>query len=64
MVSVGPSINKPKFSSKSSILVISSLSSFEVNPFLALTGTLLLILLSNLSMSYEAALVANLRKLP
>ena len=58
-VAVAPSVNRPDFSFDSTILIILSISSFEmnkVNPFLALA------FISNLSNTYEVALVANLGK--
>ena len=56
-VSVAPSINRPEYSSDFIILVIASISSFEmneVNPFPAVTAPLPLIFLSNLSIADEA----------
>ena len=61
--SVNPSINTSKSSNNFTILIISSISSFEmnnVNPFPALTACLPLILLSNLFIPFEAALEAIL----
>ena len=58
-----PSINRPEFSSDSTILIISSISSFEMNKantFPALTAPVPLVFLSNLSNTNEVALVANL----
>ena len=60
-ISVAASINRPGFSSNSTILITSSMSSFEmnkVNPFL--TAPCSLIFLSNLYITYEAALIANI----
>ena len=63
--SLAPSINKPEFSSDSTILIISSKSSFNINkvsPPPALRGPYLLIFLSNLSNIDEVAFVAKLAK--
>ena len=63
--SLAPSINKPQFSSDSTILIISSKSSFNINkvsPPPALRGPYLLIFLSNLSNIDEVAFVAKLAK--
>ena len=67
-VSVIQSINKPEFSSDSNflILIISSISSFEmnkVNTFPALTAPFLFISISNVSKIDEIALVTNLGNL-
>ena len=64
-VSVAPSINRLDFFNDSTILIISSLSSFEmnqVNPFPSLTAPFPLIFLLNLSNTEEVASVTNLRK--
>ena len=64
-VSLAPSINRPDFSNDSAILIILSISSFEINklnPFLYLTAPCPVILFSNLSNTEEVALVANLGK--
>lgn len=60
-----PSINGIKISSDLAVLVTSSILSFgiiKVSPFLALTDPRTLILFSNLSITDEAVLVANLVK--
>ena len=62
-VSVAPSSNRPDFSIDYTILIISSISLFEinkVNPFTYFTVSLPLILLSNLSITFEAAFKAIL----
>ena len=59
------SINRPESFSDFIILIISSISSFEmskVNPFSALTAPCLLIFLSNVSNADEVALVDSLGK--
>ena len=58
-------MNRPEFPSDFMILVVSSISSFEmnkVNPVSALTAHHLLIFLSTFSVTEEGALVANLDK--
>ena len=64
-VSVAPLIHTPDFSGESMILIMSVMSSFEMNklsPFPAITAPCPLIFLSNLSNTDEVALVANLNK--
>ena len=59
-VSVAPSINRPDFSNETTILIISSVFSFEMNKgshFPALTGPCPLISLSNLSNTNKVVLV-------
>ena len=65
-VLVTPSVNTPKSYSDFTILIISCISSFEinkVNPFPALTAPFPLILLSNLFIAFEAKLLTNPGKL-
>ena len=60
---VAPLVNRPNFSSDSAILIISCISSFEineVNPFPALTTLFSLIQFSNLLIAFEAAFEAIL----
>ena len=62
---VAPSINKPEFSSDSTILIKLLKSWFEINEvnlFPALKTPVSLVFLSNFSFANEAALVANLCK--
>ena len=64
-VSFPPSIDRPDFSSGSTLLIISSISLFEmnkVNSFPALTTPFLLFFLSNLSDTDKVPLVSNLGK--
>ena len=66
-VSVIPSINIPEFSNKLIILIISFISSFEINKvnlFPALTVPFPLIFLSNLFIAIEVKLLTNPGKLP
>ena len=66
-VSVTPSINIPEFSNKLIILIISFISSFEINKanlFPALTVPFPLIFLSNLFIAIEVKLLTNPGKLP
>ena len=61
-VSLIPSINTFEFSNDFLILIISFISSFEinkVNPFLALTIRFPLIFLSSLFIAFEAKLLTN-----
>ena len=65
-VSVIPSINTFEFFDDFMILIISLISSFEINKvniFLALTATFPLIFLSNLFIAFEAKLLTNPGKL-
>ena len=64
-VSIALSINGPEFYSDFTILIILSISSFEmnkVNIFFDLTATLLLIFISNLFDTEKISLVTNLGK--
>ena len=64
-VSLASSINRPELYSDFTILIIASISSFEmnkVNPFPAPTARRSLIFLSKLSITDEATLVANFGK--
>ena len=66
IVSVTPSINKPKSSNDFTILIISLISSFKinkVNPILVLKAPFPLIFLSNLFMAFEVKLLTNPGKL-
>ena len=65
-VSVTPSINTPESSYDFMILIISFISSFEVNkvnPFPALTAPFRLIFLSSLFIAFEDKLLTNPGKL-
>ena len=65
-VSVTPSINTPESSNDFTILIISFISSFEINkanPFPALTTSFPLIYLSNLFIALEVELFTNPGKL-
>ena len=65
-VSVTPPINTPESSNDFVILIISFISSFQinkVNPFPALTPPFPLIFLSNLFIAFEAKLLTNPGKL-
>ena len=65
-VSVAPSVNIPYSSIHFTILIISFISSFEmnkINSFSALTTPFRYIFLSNLSNTDEVALVSNLGKI-
>ena len=65
-ISVPPSINTPESSNDFIILIISFISSFEinkVNPFPALTAPFVFILLSDLFMALEVKLRINPGKL-
>ena len=62
VVAVAPSINTPKYSNDLTILIISFLSSVEinkVNPFPALTALFPFIFYQSLSIAFEAKLLAN-----
>ena len=62
-VSVAPSINRPDFSSDSTTLIVSSISSFEMkkmNPIPVITAPFPLTFLSNLSKADEVTLVVTL----
>ena len=64
-VSISPSINTPESTNDFMILIISFISSLEVNkvnPFIALTATVALIFLSNLFIAFEVKLLTNLGK--
>ena len=65
-VSVTPSINTPESSNDFMVLIISFISSLEinkVNPFPALTAHFPLIFLSNLFIAFEIKLLTNPGKL-
>ena len=65
-VSVTPSINTPESSNDFTILIISLISSFEinkVNPFPALIALFPLISLANLFIAFEVKLLTNSSKL-
>ena len=65
-ISVAPSINRPESSGHFTILIISSISSYEmnnVNPFPALTAPYPLVFLSNLFNTGDDPLVANSDKI-
>ena len=65
-VSLTPLINTPKYSNDFVVLIISFISSFEINkvsPFPALTVSFSLLFLPNLFISFEAKLLTNLDKL-
>ena len=62
-VLVAPSINRPDFSDDSTILIISSISSFEMNKTNLFPALCPFIFLLNLSNTEEVALIAYLSKI-